>query len=169
MRGDDRVEQLRSAINVDVSALEPLAAFYLKLAHQGSPLDIARQVFNDREKLRPVEMTPQLRFSRPDVLDLWRNGGTIPDELRDEFAAWLVNHTTHRREVSECERRLRTSMDAQRKLAESDDENDKRKAAAFGRWHIEHWGVADVPKAASAGLDQPFEKQLMAAVQRHAR
>jgi len=167
MRGDGKIEQLREAIAPQVSAKDPMAAMYVRLAAEGSALDIARQVFNDRERYRPIKRTPALR--EPDCADDWRGGSPVPDEQKSEFAAWLVNHTVRRREASDLERRLRSTMDAQLKLAESDDENDKRKAAAFGRWHIEHWGVADVPKAAAAGLDQPFEKQLMAAVQRVAR
>jgi len=167
MRGDAKIEQLRDAINTPISAKDPMAALYVRIAAEGSPLDIARQVFNDREKFRPVEMTPAL--VRHPLADAWIDGVPIPDEQRDSFAAWLVNHTTRRREVGELERRLRSTMDAQLKLAASEDENDRRKAAAFGRWHIEHWGVADVPKPAPAGFDQPCEKQLMAAVRRRVR
>lgn len=167
MRGDAKLEELRHAISPDVSARDPMAALYVRLAAEGSALDIARQVFVDRERFRPIELTPAL--AEPPCADDWRGGAPVPDAEKSAFAAWLVNHTTRRREVSELERRLRATMDAQLKLAASDDENDKRKAAAFGRWHLEHWGLADVPKAAPAGLDQPGEKQLMAAVRRNVR
>lgn len=167
MRGDTKLEELRTAISTPVSARDPLAALYVRLAAEGSALDIARQVFVDREKFRPIELTPAV--SEPACVDDWRGGTPVPDGEKSQFAAWLVNHTVRRREVGDLERRLRSTMDAQLKLAASDDENDKRKAAAFGRWHLDYWGVADVPKPAPMGNDQPFEKQLMAAVRRKVR
>lgn len=167
MRGDAKLEQLRDAINTPVSARDPMAALYVRLAAEGSALDIARQVFVDREKFRPIDMTPAL--VRHPLADAWMDGVPIPDDQRDSFGVWLVNHSVRRKEMGELESRLRATMDAQRKLAASDDDNDRRMAAALGRWHIEHWGVADVPKPAPAGIDQPFEKQLMAAVRRRVR
>lgn len=167
MRGDDaRTEALRDAINVPVTARDEKAAFHLKLAIEGSPLDIARQVYVDRDKLLPIEVPPALVFSKPDVFEAWRKGGPIPDELKPEFAAWLVNHTARRHAQSENERRLRASMTAQRALAQSEQECDRRQASAFGRWHLEHWRIADIPAWAPAGEEQPFEMQLRAALGR---
>jgi hypothetical protein len=168
MRGDTE-QQLREAINPRVYASDPIAAHHVALAREGSALDIARQVFVDRERYRPVDAPLRAQFSREDVLARWHKGAPIPTELADEFAAYLTAHTARRLAMSELERRLRATMWAQLKLAESSDENDKRMALAFGRWHRELWGVADIPRSAPAGQDQPFEKQLMAAVQRRVR
>jgi hypothetical protein len=165
---DDKLEQLRAVINPDVGANDPLAAFHLKLAREGSALDIARQVFVDREQFRPVDVLESLEFA-PAVLERWHKGAPIPDELKDEFAAWLTRNTARRLAMSECARRLRSTMDSQWKLAQSEQESDRRMASAFKRWHLEHWKIADVPGPAPAGQDQLFEAQLMAAVRRHAR
>lgn len=166
---DDKLAQLRAAINPDVSGADPLAAFHIKLACDGSPLDIARQVFVDREHYRPNGMPERLAFSDENVLARWHKGAPMPEALVPEFAAYLTRLTARRLAMSECERRLRATMDAQLKLAASDDEGDRRRAKAFSAWHLEHWRIADVAGYAPAGQEQPFEEQLMAAVRRHAR
>ena len=168
MRGDT-AEQLREAINPRVYASDPIASHHVALAREGSKLDIARQIYQDRAKLEPLPLPELVGFSRTEVIEQWRKGAAIPDESKAEFAGWLANRTMRSKALSANEQRLRASMDAQRTLAQSEQEVDRRMALALARWHREHWQLADVPMWAPAGQDQPFELQLMAAVRRRMR
>lgn len=174
MRTDeDRSRQLRAAISVPNSARQreedaKLNAFYMQLATQGSALDLARQTFVDREKHKPAPLPHTANFSKPQVIARWHDGAAIPDEDKPEFAGWLQQITARDKALGENKRRLRATMSAWLKLAGSEQDLDKRKAAAFGRWHLDSWEIADLPAEAPTGVDQPFEKQLTAAVKRYA-
>jgi hypothetical protein len=70
---------------------------------------------------------------------------------------------------SERERRLRCSLTAQLTLSQSEDAADRRLATAFARWHLEQWRIADAPRTAPVGEEQPIEITVRTAARAVAR
>lgn len=136
--GDGRTQQLRDAIGIrSTREDEAEARKYAALIRANERMAIARQIFEDRALLVPVFATLKPASEDPKA---------VHQHLLDRSMA-----------RSECERRLRCSLTAQLTLQQSEDESDRRIAAAFARWHREQWRIADLPRAAPAGQEQPIE------------
>lgn len=136
--GDGRTQQLRDAIGLRTSSAdEAEARKHAELLRKQDKFAIARQIYEDRAMLVPALAPHKPASDDPKA---------IHQHLLDRSMA-----------RGECERRLRCSLTAQLTLSQSDDEADRRRVAAFARWHREQWRIADMPRVAPAGQEQPIE------------
>lgn len=105
-------------------------------------ISIALMTFSQLDTLKPPSMPYVTPFSAPDVTRKWRSGGTIPEELRDQFEIWLRGSIERSSAVAEAKRRLRASMWAEVELRKSAAHADY--AAMLGEHHRDSWRVARV-------------------------
>jgi hypothetical protein len=162
MSDGDRTTTLRDAISPRISARDPFARKHIALALRGDKRAIARQVFEDRESLRPVPIPERVDYSDPLALERWRDGGPAPtDEARAlEFSLWRKATAARVNAIEENKRRLRSSTWAEVTLRTTDPDY----ARILAGFHREHWRIAHVEADAPENSDQPREHQVIAAV-----
>jgi len=118
-------------------------------------ISIALLTFSQLDSMRPPSMPYVVPFTAPEVIRRWRGGGTIPEELRDQFATWLAGSMERSSSVAEAKRRLRASMWAEVVLRASAAHGDY--AAMLAEHHRESWKVARVS-------DVPSEREIQIAI-----
>lgn len=166
MSPDGRTAALAAAIQgPNVSGLTAHAARHVRIARSGDKLAIARLVYEDRAVFAPFNVPERFEGADRAVINDWLDGAVVPDGQKESIAAWLEAQTRRRRAIAELETRLRGTLSAWRVLAQSELPDDKRIADAFRRWHFERWQIVDLPIAAPAGHEQPFEDAIKTAVQ----
>jgi hypothetical protein len=152
--------------------LHPMPPGYLELLRDRDPFALAVKVYEELTTLYPPSIPDPARFSRPDLIKLWRKRGVPirdesigigqPDTLKAEFMGWLERELERSDIIDDARRRLRSTMWAEVTLRASSRRPDA--VAVLARHHAIHWKIARVEECSKAR-----EKQIETAIRLLAR
>lgn len=154
MKRDDH-GVLRDDSGVELVRMPPE---YMELLRDREPFALAVKTYEELLTLQPPTIPRSMRFSKPDLITLWRKRGIPvrdenvgmgqPDSLKAEFIGWLENELDRSDALDEARRRLRTTMWAQATLRASTRRPDA--VSVLSRYHLDRWNIGRVDDCVKA-------------------
>jgi hypothetical protein len=121
----------------------PATAHQKHLLLEGTPQELAIQIFHELDTLHPTSIPTAPRFSDRGALEAWKRAqAPIPEVLKAEHLDWLERTIARSSALQENARRLRTSAFAEATLRNTEHDDYAQTIAAF---HREVWRIGHIP------------------------